>query len=142
MAELLKFQLLSIINWRNFNIDPFKEAESSEPVKPEEALKLDQLETKKLNIDKTDQSFNKSVVLLKELLIENPSKKEIGDIGETIIQHEKNRLKNIGLEDLIHQINKIPDHFGVGYDIQSIMGIPEKKHHKVLKLKAQLVKIS
>ena len=114
--------------------DSFKEAQSSEPVIPVEPLKRDKLETNKPNIDKTDQSFNKAVVAyLKELLIENPSKKEIGDIGETItIQHEKNRLKNIGLEDLIHQINKIPDHFGVGYDIQSIMGIPEKKHHKKL----------
>ena len=114
--------------------DPFKEAQSSEPIIPVEPLKRDKLETNKPNIDKTDQSFNKAVVAyLKELLIENPSKKEIGDIGETItIQHEKNRLKNIGLEDLIHQINKIPDHFGVGYDIQSIMGIPEKKHHKKL----------
>ena len=115
-------------------VNSVKETKPLEPAIPVEPKKQDQLENIKANSDEDDQSLNQCVAAyLQELLIENPSKKEIGDIGETItIQHEKNRLKNIGLENLIHQINKIPDQFGVGYDIQSIMGISEKKHHKKL----------
>ena len=47
--------------------------------------------------------------------------KEIGDFGENLILgHECMRIKNGGREDLIHLIKKIPTHFAVGYDIQSV----------------------
>ena len=50
--------------------------------------------------------------------------KDIGDLGESItITHEKNRLTSLGREELIHLVQKIPEHFGVGYDIGSYEGI-------------------
>jgi len=50
--------------------------------------------------------------------------KEVGDIGETIvIEHEKARLIIIKREDVIHLIKKIPETFGVGYDITSFEGV-------------------
>ncbi len=49
--------------------------------------------------------------------------KEIGDIGEAIIlNHEKIRVSGLGREDLIHLIQKIPEQFGVGFDIKSFLG--------------------
>ena len=56
--------------------------------------------------------------------LEDPSgikTKEIGDAGESIVQgHECMRVKLGGREDLIHLIKNIPNHFAVGYDIQSV----------------------
>ena len=49
--------------------------------------------------------------------------KEIGDIGEAIVlNHEKNRMIQLSRNDLIHLIQKIPEQFGVGYDIKSFLG--------------------
>jgi hypothetical protein len=49
--------------------------------------------------------------------------KEIGDIGEAIIlNHEKCRIKGLDRDDLIHLIKKIPEQFGVGFDIKSFLG--------------------
>ena len=50
--------------------------------------------------------------------------KEIGDVGESmVIEHEKNRLTNLGRQDILHMIQKIPEKFAVGYDITSFDGI-------------------
>lgn len=50
--------------------------------------------------------------------------KEIGDVGESmVIEHEKNRLTNLGRQDILHMIQKIPEKFAVGYDITSFEGI-------------------
>ena len=56
-----------------------------------------------------------------EILEGDGSSKDIGDLGENlIIGHEKVRLTNLGREDLIHLIKKIPTSLAVGYDIQSV----------------------
>lgn len=48
---------------------------------------------------------------------------DIGRIGEALaIAHEQNRLRAIGRDDLIDRVRKIPEHFGVGYDIKSFEG--------------------
>ncbi|OGI34304.1 MAG: hypothetical protein A2259_05100 [Candidatus Moranbacteria bacterium RIFOXYA2_FULL_43_15] len=50
--------------------------------------------------------------------------KEIGDVGESmVIEHEKTRLTNLGRQDILHMIQKIPEKFAVGYDITSFDGI-------------------
>lgn len=50
--------------------------------------------------------------------------KEIGDVGESmVIEHEKNRLTNLGRQDVLHMIQKIPEKFAVGYDITSFDGV-------------------
>ena len=50
--------------------------------------------------------------------------KEIGDVGESmVIEHEKNRLTNLGRQDILHMIQKIPEKFAVGYDITSFDGV-------------------
>lgn len=47
--------------------------------------------------------------------------KEIGDFGESlVIGHESMRLKIAGKTNLIHLIKKIPTHFAIGYDVQSV----------------------
>lgn len=46
--------------------------------------------------------------------------KDIGDIGETLVEgHECQRLKMNGREDLVHLVKKIPTELAVGYDISS-----------------------
>lgn len=51
------------------------------------------------------------------------STKDIGMVGESLaIQHEMVRLARIGRSDLARQVKKIPDSFGVGYDIKSFEG--------------------
>ncbi|WP_288605041.1 DUF3883 domain-containing protein [uncultured Treponema sp.] len=58
---------------------------------------------------------------IEEILNDVGSTKDIGDLGEAlVIGHEKLRLKNLGREDLIHLIKKIPTQLAVGYDIQSV----------------------
>ena len=55
------------------------------------------------------------------------STKDIGDIGESlVISHEKARITQCGLGDLPHLIQKIPTSLGVGYDIQSLEGTPDR----------------
>jgi hypothetical protein len=50
--------------------------------------------------------------------------KEIGDVGEAIvIEHEKIRLTNLSRQDLLHLVKKIPEQYGVGYDIGSYEGV-------------------
>jgi hypothetical protein len=47
--------------------------------------------------------------------------KAIGDVGESIVlEHEKARVTNLGLQELLHLIRKIPTSLAVGYDIQSL----------------------
>lgn len=47
--------------------------------------------------------------------------KAIGDVGESIVlEHEKVRVTTVGLEALLHLVQKIPNKLGVGYDIQSL----------------------
>ncbi len=70
---------------------------------------------------------------IKELLNDESNKKGIGDLGETLVLgHEKMRVTNLGREDLLHLIQKIPTSFAVGYDIQSIDGnSPTKRYIEV-----------
>ncbi len=49
--------------------------------------------------------------------------KEIGDVGEAItIEHERIRLKNLGRDEVVHLIQKIPEIYAVGYDVSSFEG--------------------
>lgn len=58
---------------------------------------------------------------------EDFSTKDIGDLGESlVIGHEKMRVSELGLGDSIHLIVKIPTALGVGYDIQSLEGTPDR----------------
>ncbi len=58
--------------------------------------------------------------------------KEIGDFGESlIIGHENMRIKLGGRSDLLHIIKKIPTHFAVGYDIQSVELDAKKRYIEV-----------
>ena len=59
--------------------------------------------------------------------------KKIGFVGESIsIEHEKSRLRSINKEEFIKNVKKIPDHLGVGYDIQAHQGsLPMKKYIEV-----------
>lgn len=48
--------------------------------------------------------------------------KEIGDTGESLVmRHEYERLKDLGSETLAKKVKKIPDKFGIGYDLKSFM---------------------
>jgi hypothetical protein len=48
---------------------------------------------------------------------------DIGRIGEAIaIVHEQNRLRELGRADLVARVVKIPERFGVGYDLNSFEG--------------------
>ena len=69
---------------------------------------------------------------IKEILEGIGSTKDIGDLGENlIIGHEKVRLVNLGREDLIHLIKKIPTALAVGYDIQSVEEDQRKRYIEV-----------
>ena len=58
---------------------------------------------------------------------EDFSTKDIGDLGESLVLgHEKMRIKDCGLEDCLHLIVKIPTALGVGYDVQSLEGTPDR----------------
>lgn len=53
--------------------------------------------------------------------------KEIGDTGEALtIEHEKNRLRGLRKDDLLHLVVKMPESLGVGYDIKSYEGTNNK----------------
>jgi len=73
-----------------------------------------------------------SLVAFKESLDDDDSKidtKEIGDMGESLVHsHECQRVKIGGRVDLIHLIKRIPTHFAVGYDIQSVE-LDERKRY-------------
>lgn len=44
----------------------------------------------------------------------------VGSSGEAIVvNHEKQKLRESGQDNLIHLVNFIPTQFGVGYDVQS-----------------------
>lgn len=65
-------------------------------------------------------------------ILESVRTKDIGDLGESLVLgHEKVRVKNVGREDLIHLINKIPTSLGVGYDIQSVEQDARKRYIEV-----------
>ena len=69
---------------------------------------------------------------IKEILEGVGSTKDIGDLGENlVIGHEKVRLVNLGREDLIHLIKKIPTALAVGYDIQSVEENQRKRYIEV-----------
>lgn len=54
------------------------------------------------------------------------SSHEIGRVGEAIaIQHERNRLRELGRPNLAPKVKKIPDHHGVGYDLKSYEGVQD-----------------
>lgn len=67
--------------------------------------------------------------------------KEIGDVGESIIlQHEKNRMKNLSRSDLVHLIQKIPEQYAVGYDIKSFLGVCDDFSHIHIEVKTTISK--
>ena len=69
---------------------------------------------------------------ISEILEGSGSTKDIGDLGENlIIGHEKVRLVNLGREDLIHLVKKIPTSLAVGYDIQSVEEDQRKRYIEV-----------
>lgn len=71
--------------------------------------------------------------------------KEIGDIGEAIvIEHEKNRLIKIDLsfKELLHWIKKIPETLAMGFDIQSLEGIGDKRRYIEVKTTLSMGKIT
>jgi len=52
---------------------------------------------------------------------------DIGRIGEAVaIAHEQNRLNALGRRDLAPRVVKIPERFGVGYDLNSFEGTQEQ----------------
>ncbi len=81
----------------------------------------------------TDDSYKTAVDdKIAEILEGDGSTKDIGDLGENlIIGHEKVRLVNLGKEDLIHLIKKIPTALAVGYDIQSVEADKRKRYIEV-----------
>jgi hypothetical protein len=71
--------------------------------------------------------------------------KEIGDVGESIvIEHEKNRLVKIDItfEKMLHYIKKLPEHFAVGYDIQSLEGVSDQRRYIEVKTTLSMGKLS
>lgn len=80
---------------------------------------------------------------IKEILNADANTKAIGDLGESlVIGHEKMRVTNLGREDLIHLIQKIPTSFAVGYDIQSIEGLSTAKRYIEVKTTISKKKIN
>ena len=52
---------------------------------------------------------------------------DIGRVGEVLaIEHEQNRLRALGRPDLAKKVQKIPEKFAVGYDLQSFEGQAEE----------------
>jgi hypothetical protein len=71
--------------------------------------------------------------------------KEIGDVGESIvIEHEKNRLVNIdqSFKKMLHWIKKLPEQFAMGYDIQSLEGVGDKRRYIEVKTTLSMGKLS
>jgi hypothetical protein len=71
-------------------------------------------------------SSDDSVELVDAIFIEGIKKaldgnaNDIGRIGEALaIAHEQNRLRAIGRSDLASRVQKIPEKYGMGYDIKS-----------------------
>ena len=83
-----------------------------------------------------EDSENYSAKHIKELLrqygVSNWSTKNIGDIGESLVlEKEKDSLKKLGYLDLLHLVQKIPNTYAVGYDIQSFWPNKTKKYIEV-----------
>ncbi len=52
---------------------------------------------------------------------------DIGRVGEVLaIQHEQNRLRALGRDDLAKKVQKIPEQYAVGYDLNSFEGVTEE----------------
>lgn len=88
--------------------------------------------------DKPEQKSPQSIFIaemLKKLRSQHVAEeslktKEIGDVGENIIiEHERNRLVQLDCKNLIHLIKKIPETYGVGYDIMSFEGLGDLKRY-------------
>jgi hypothetical protein len=75
--------------------------------------------------DPVTSEFAKELLdFLREKISEGTSikTKEIGDTGESLVmRHEFERLKALGKETLARKIKKIPDKFGIGYDLKSFL---------------------
>ena len=105
-------------SWYNFinsdlNEDLFK-ADISKLITPKNIEEPSDKSLIQLSLEKIDNKKTNNITI---------KTKEIGDIGEAIIlNHEKIRITNLDKVDLIHLIQKIPEHFGVGYDIKSFLG--------------------
>ncbi|SFB10298.1 protein NO VEIN domain-containing protein [Selenomonas ruminantium] len=78
----------------------------------------DALDSEKDNRNERMKQF--AVYLEKINKFDNLNTKDIGDIGETLVEgHECERLRIGGREDLIHLVKKMPTELAVGYDISS-----------------------
>lgn len=52
---------------------------------------------------------------------------DIGRVGEVLaIEHEQNRLRAMGRDDLAKKVKKIPEKYAVGYDLNSFEGASEE----------------
>lgn len=59
---------------------------------------------------------------------EATSTKVIGDVGESmVVEHERTRMTNLGREELLHLILRIPSSLAVGYDIGSYEGVGDMR---------------
>ncbi len=82
------------------------------------------------------QTPNEIISLINKIENTDVKTKVTGNIGETIsIIHEQNKLKKIGRPDLSKQVQKIPDHLGVGYDILSFDAQPENETNIQIEVK-------
>lgn len=92
------------------------------------------------NVEEDTELIDKKI---QEILNADATTKAIGDLGESlVIGHEKMRVSNLGREDLIHLIQKIPTSFAVGYDIQSIEGLSTAKRYIEVKTTISKKKIN
>lgn len=74
-----------------------------------------------IDVESVDEQMKRFSVYMSKLReLENLKTKDIGDIGESLVQgHECERLRINGRPDLVHLVKKIPTELGVGYDISS-----------------------
>lgn len=67
-----------------------------------------------------------------EFSLDSVSTKDIGDMGEGLVHaHECMRLKLGDCEDLIHLVQRIPNKFAMGYDINSVNVDASKRYIEV-----------
>jgi len=85
-----------------------------------------------LSLEKIDTKREKNIAI---------KTKEIGDIGEAIVlNHEKIRITQLNKKELVHLIKKIPEHFGVGYDIKSFLGANDDFRNIHIEVKSTISK--
>ena len=83
--------------------------------------------------ESTDEDYQVIIATrISDVVSDAKNTKEIGDLGEIlVVGHEKVRIRNLGREDLLHLIKKIPTSLAVGYDIQSVEEDARKRYIEV-----------